>query len=172
MYDFNHDFFKPDHITLESTYWAGYLVGTAHIKHNTLCIRSRNLRNLRAFRRAISSSAPIRKYKRTSYELTITSAELCKDLSSFGLVPLKSHRLLPPKVVIESSDTSLSDAFIDGYLDGKDLSTHDPLELNCSSPAFLEFLYDHYAQKSYHIHRSKRGTRLTVTRGPNPLKVY
>lgn len=130
---FNYHFFNEIN-TEEKAYWLGFLYadGNVSFSRNAVSLRlcEKDKTHLEKFRQAIdSTSIPISPYVRTnfvikgyfydkniSYNISVNSVDMVKDLCNKGCIPRKSLILKFPTT--EQVPSLLVNHFIRGYMDG------------------------------------------------------
>ncbi len=110
----------------EKAYWLGFIAADGGLRspeHGggrrlTLNLSAKDKSHLILLNSVLGSSRPLRRWKSKGpnggYRLSISSAKMCRDLESHGIIPRKTFSLEPPTGI----PSRLNLHFIRGYFDG------------------------------------------------------
>lgn len=118
-YIVNEDFFKIKNLNEKSAYVLGWIMSDGCIQfipNKKYCIRFdlKDIEALELIKTLMDSTHPIRTIKnRNTYQLTIDSKKLVKQLLDLGITPAKTYTLKLPDI-----EHSLYQHLIRGYFDG------------------------------------------------------
>jgi hypothetical protein len=113
----NHGFFSIG--DKRTAYWAGFLAadGCVYKKYVKLSLAQKDLDHLKLFRADLESAGKLTKAVNRNgsvcYSLAVSSEQMVRDLSGFGVTPNKTKTLRFPVL-----DSSLLPSFCRGYFDG------------------------------------------------------
>lgn len=101
--------------TEEKAYWLGFLLadGCVHGGKIQIALQARDKDHLHKFARSVQSDAPVYYPASDSVRIDIYSAEMCRDLARWNVVPRKSLIATPPQL-----DSHLQHHFWRGCFDG------------------------------------------------------